>query len=341
MNSKQKILSVFLALLLCFALTACSSEQASTGANNTADTNNTNDALTAGIVTSSDELAFPLGMEIQSDSFTGSVYIQSLLTRDDTYNFPPTNNIIFAPGARSSWHTHGGMVIMVTGGVGYYQEEGQPAQIIREGDIIKCEPGVRHWHGATPDSWFSQMVIYDEQYTPAEGTVVPEEEAVSDEEYATLETEEYTGRQERTDEDDNLMFAKAAEAFTTDNFSGPVYVSELVSDDNPAGAPGLHYVVFEPGVINNWHTHEGGQILIVTNGIGYHQIEGEEVQVLYPGDVALCPPGVKHWHGGSADSTFAHIAINTNPELTGLEWFDRISDEEYQALGTEKTDKTE
>lgn len=94
------------------------------------------------------------------------------------------------------------------------------------------------------------------------------------------------------------------------------------------------------GVINNWHTHEGGQILIATDGIGYHQIEGQPVEVLYPGDVALCPPGLKHWHGGSSDTSFAHIAANTNPELTGLSWFDRISDEEYNQLPTEKAEES-
>lgn len=66
-----------------------------------------------------------------------------------------------------------------------------------------------------------------------------------------------------------------------------------------------------------------------------HQTEGGEVQVLHPGDVAFCPPGVRHWHGGSANTEFAHIAVNTNPELTGLEWYDRISDKEYAALSTE------
>ena len=66
-----------------------------------------------------------------------------------------------------------------------------------------------------------------------------------------------------------------------------------------------------------------------------HQTEGGEVQVLHPGDVAFCPPGVRHWHGGSANTEFAHIAVNTNPELTGLEWYNRISDKEYAALSTE------
>lgn len=278
-------------------------------------------------ISSEDELTFPIGQEIRSASFSGTAYLSSMITNDDVYHFPQTNHVTFEPGARSSWHSHGGMLILVTGGVGYYQEEGKPAQIIRKGDVVECMPGVRHWHGAAPDSWFSQMVIYDSYYIPEEGEVV-QEEPVTDEYYANLETEEY---QERTaaSEDQPFMFPKAERALTSDTFSGPAYVSTIIGDNNAAGAPGLHYVVFDAGVINNWHIHEGGQILIATDGIGYHQMEGEPVQVLYPGDVALCPPGVKHWHGGSVDTEFAHIAVNTNPELTGLQWFDRISEEEY------------
>lgn len=284
-------------------------------------------------VTSSDDLAFPLGFEINSDSFTGTAYITPMIASDEVYNFPATNNIIFEPGARSSWHTHGGMVILVTGGVGYYQEEGQPAQIIRKGDVVECAPGVRHWHGATPDSWFSQIVIYDDAYVAEDGET--SEEPVTDEYYANLETEDYQGR--TVSEDNEFMFPCGDDAVTLDTFSGPVYLSSILDADNVAGAPDLHYVVFEQGVINNWHTHEGGQILIATDGIGYYQIEGEPVQILHPGDVAFCPPGVKHWHGGSADTEFAHIAVNTNPELTGLEWFDRISEEEYAQLTTEQS----
>ena len=277
----------------------------------------------------SSDLAFPLGNEIRSDSFTGTVYLETMIENDDIYHFPQTNHITFEPGARSSWHNHGGMIILVTGGVGYYQEEGEPAQIIRKGDVIECAPGVRHWHGAAPESWFSQIVIYDSDYMLQEGEE-REEEPVTDEYYENLETEEYEGR--TVSEDNTVMFQKAEEPMVTDTFSGPAYVSTIIGSENAAGAPELHYVVFEPGVINNWHTHEGGQILIATDGIGYHQIEGQPVEILYPGDVTLCPPGVKHWHGGSADTEFAHIAVNTNPELNGLEWFDRISEEEYEQI---------
>ncbi len=325
--------------LLCLMLTSCGTTadvaqvSSETNGNGNIEESEQLDANTSGIVTDSSDLDFPLGMEINSSSFTATVYISSLITNDDVYNFPDTNHITFEPGARSNWHSHGGMVILVTGGVGYYQEEGQPAQIIRKGDVIECAEGVRHWHGAAPDSWFSQIVIWDSDYVSAENAEA--EEPVTEEEYENLEAVEYTGR--TVTEDNTFMFQQAQTSTTLSTFSGSVYVSSLIGRNNVAGTPELHYVVFEQGVINNWHIHEGGQILIVTDGIGYHQIEGEPVQVLYPGDVVFCPPGVMHWHGGSADTEFAHISINTNPELTGLQWFDRISNEEYLAL-TELTD---
>lgn len=287
---------------------------------------------------SAEELPFALGQKIESASFTGNAYIEMMIANDETYHFPQTNHLTFEPGARSSWHSHGGMILLVTGGAGYYQEEGEPAQILRPGDVVNIEPGVKHWHGAAPDSWFSQIVIFDSHYMPEERTANVEE-PVTEEQYGNLETEEYAGR--TVTPDNVFMFERAPQAIQSDTFSGSVYVSSLLGTDNAAGAPDLHYVVFEPGVINNWHTHAGGQILIATDGIGYHQVEGEPVEVLYPGDVAFCPPGMKHWHGGSVETSFAHIAVNTNPELTGLEWFDRISEEEYAALPTEKITETE
>lgn len=73
--------------------------------------------------------------------------------------------------------------------------------------------------------------------------------------------------------------------------------------------PLLTALLFAACGSNAWHTHAGGQVLIVTDGIGYHQIEGQPVEVLRPGDVAMCPPGVKHWHGAAPGSRFAHLAI--------------------------------
>jgi quercetin dioxygenase-like cupin family protein len=48
---------------------------------------------------------------------------------------------------------------MITDGTGYYQEKGKPIQIVHKGDIIKCTPGLAHWHGAAPDSPFTYIAV--------------------------------------------------------------------------------------------------------------------------------------------------------------------------------------
>lgn len=227
--------------------------------------------------------------------------------------------------------SHGGMILLITDGVGYYQEEGKPAQILRKGDIFEIPEGVRHWHGASKDSWFSQIVIYDSHWNGAHGD--GKIEFVSDEEYEQLAEEEYEGRVEP--KFGSQMFSRAEKGAKLPTFTGTAFVNDLTGAENAAKCPPLHYVVFEPGVINNWHIHEGGQILLATDGIGYHQIEGEAVQILRPGDVAICPPGIKHWHGGSSNSTFAHIATNLDPSRRGVTWLEAVSQEAYKAIEAE------
>ena len=123
--------------------------------------------------------------------------------------------------------------------------------------------------------------------------------------------------------------------FPSENFSGNVYLGDVLNAKNEAGVPGIHNVVFDAGTYNNWHSHAGGQVLIVTDGIGYHQIEGQPLEILHPGDVAFCPPGVKHWHGATAKTKFAHLAANANPDKPGVQWFDRLPLDEYNKLPTE------
>jgi quercetin dioxygenase-like cupin family protein len=86
---------------------------------------------------------------------------------------------------------------------------------------------------------------------------------------------------------------------------------------------------FEAGSRNVWHSHPGGQIIIVTDGVGYHQIKGEPIQVLRKGDVAKCPLNVLHWHGASKDSSVTQIYILPNTEKGIVNWFGRVTDEEY------------
>ncbi len=208
-----------------------------------------------------EDIRFPLGVEINSDSFVGQVYIQPMKKLDNTYNFPSTNNIIFAPAARSSWHSHGAMILIVTGGAGYYQEEGKNAQIIRRGDVIEIEEGTFHWHGALPNSWLSQIVIYNSDYISARDEI-----EVDDEYYFSLVGEEYSDDRNSGEE---LMFARRIGPLSLDTFSNPIFLSSIVSSDNILNITELHYVVFSLGAYTNWHSHQGGQILIATDGVGF------------------------------------------------------------------------
>lgn len=143
---------------------------------------NIDNEISEGIAEQAD-LPFPIGQPMNSPGdFNGTAYISSMITYDDTYHFPQTNHITFEPGARSGWHTHGGMIILVTGGVGYYQEEGKPTQIIRKGDVLECPEGIRHWHGAAKDSWFQHIA----QEVSGEETHTEWCEPVNDEEYYKL-----------------------------------------------------------------------------------------------------------------------------------------------------------
>lgn len=279
-----------------------------------------------------DDLQFALGTDV-SQRFTGTAYFNSIINLDETYHFPQTNVITFGPGGRSDWHVHGGMSVIGVGGVGLYQEEGKPAIIIRKGDVVQIPAGVKHWHGATADSWYQQIVVYDRNWKAPKG-LDTHGSSVSDEEYAKLEMMECPDRVAKPDE--KLMFARAEQEVALPTFNGPVYVSEITDGNNAAGAPGMNYVVFPKGTYNNWHMHKGGQIMIATDGIGYHQVRGRAVEILYPGDVAFCPPGETHWHGGSLNGTFAHIAISTNPDRKGVEWYERLSEETYKKLPLKK-----
>lgn len=109
------------------------------------------------------------------------------------------------------------------------------------------------------------------------------------------------------------------------NFNGEAHFSRfpiMPSEGNVAPA----IVHFSANVRTNWHIHHHGQYLIVIEGEGQIQEWGKPIEVLQKGDVVWCPPGIKHWHGASPDSTMTHIAISpvstSSPSVTWLERVD-------------------
>ncbi|MED4228758.1 cupin domain-containing protein [Neobacillus cucumis] len=122
---------------------------------------------------------FPAGEKNPfSQFFVGQSYLKGLVA-DPEVNVG-VGNVTFEPGCRNNWHIHhdGFQILLVTGGEGWYQEEGKPAQFLKAGDVIVTHDGVKHWHGAAKDSWFVHIAITAGR---------PEWlEPVSDEEYENL-----------------------------------------------------------------------------------------------------------------------------------------------------------
>ena len=114
----------------------------------------------------------------------------------------------------------------------------------------------------------------------------------------------------------------------SENFTGKAWVTNLVAPDS-IYTTATGSVFFEAGARTNWHSHPPGQLLLVTEGVGYHQIEGETKQIIRKGDVVKCPPNVTHWHGASADSSMTHIYIVPNTDKGIVNWMKPVSDEEY------------
>jgi quercetin dioxygenase-like cupin family protein len=70
--------------------------------------------------------------------------------------------VTFEPGARSAWHTHPlGQHLVVLSGVGWTQCWGGPKKEIRAGDVVYCNCGQKHWHGATDTTAMSHIAVQE------------------------------------------------------------------------------------------------------------------------------------------------------------------------------------
>jgi len=127
----------------------------------------------------------------------------------------------------------------------------------------------------------------------------------------------------------NAIFPKGQKG-PAERFTGNAYNYGLVPMDSTYTTL-VGNVYFEPGARSNWHTHPAGQILIITDGVGYHQIEGQPRETLRKGDVVQCPPNVKHWHGASEETGLQQLYIVPNTEKGVVNWMEPVTDEVYTA----------
>jgi quercetin dioxygenase-like cupin family protein len=117
----------------------------------------------------------------------------------------------------------------------------------------------------------------------------------------------------------------SSEAGDANTFTGDVIRTTLASDKT--GTPvNVYRVAFAPGARTHWHTHDGPQWLLVTDGRIRIQKLGEPATEVVAGDAVVIQPGEKHWHGATPSSPGTHLAVNVN---TATNWMETVTDEQY------------
>ncbi len=108
-----------------------------------------------------DAMVFPIGAPNDgfAEYFSGRSFLAPLSTSQ-----VGIFNVTFEPGCRNNWHIHkatkgGGQILVCVNGRGWYQALGKEAIALHPGDVVNIPAGVKHWHGAAKDSWFSHLAI--------------------------------------------------------------------------------------------------------------------------------------------------------------------------------------
>lgn len=279
--------------------------------------------LSAALFTSAmaQDSVFPKG-EIgkNTNNYTGTIWLNELSKPDSIFNFSVAQ-AVYAPGSKLDWHIHpGGQILLITDGTGYYQEKGKPVRIVHKGDVIKCAPGVEHWHGATPNSTFAYVAI-----SPSEKGKTIWKNRVTDAEYNSIKPGKTLSNNAGVQ--DTSIFPRGFVAPNTDDYTGTVWLNGLSMEDNVFPFS-LMLATFAPGSRLRWHVHPNGQILLIIKGTGYYMEKGKPGRIVHKGDVIKCTPGVAHTHMATPTSNFAYIGI----EGRGIEWLQRVTDKEYNSV---------
>jgi 4-carboxymuconolactone decarboxylase len=157
-------------------------------------------------------------------NFTGAVQVEQLFAAQSGRGVSG-GKVTFEPGARSFWHTHPkGQTLIVTAGVGLIQQWGGAVRSIKTGDVVWIPPGIKHWHGAAPNTTMAHFAIQE----ALDGKVVDWMEPVSDAQYlsgaakARSQSNCYFGDSMLTQSDVGQV-SPALAAFTQEKLFGEVW----------------------------------------------------------------------------------------------------------------------
>jgi len=87
-------------------------------------------------------------------------------------------------------------------------------------------------------------------------------------------------------------------------------------------------ILFPAGVRSSWHSHTWGQLLMIEEGIGLHQIRGRAIEEFQPGEPFWTPSGVEHWHGAHPNVDALQLTIYEGT----VNWLEPTTDEQYAGV---------
>ncbi|MFE4500967.1 cupin domain-containing protein [Rhodococcus sp. NPDC056743] len=122
-----------------------------------------------------------------------------------------------------------------------------------------------------------------------------------------------------------LTIVKRGDGSDSARSEGP-YTGEMWRDLVQQDANGNSFgkVFFTPCARTYWHSHPGGQLLIVEHGEG---LVGDEngTYKIGVGDYVWTPPNTRHWHGATSGRSMLHTAVT----FGGATWEEEVPEEHY------------
>lgn len=100
------------------------------------------------------------GVKAPNTHYIGEAWLNGIIADDAELGYNITK-ATFKANSTLDWHKHSSpQVLIIVEGEAYYQERGNNAVILKEGDIIKCEKDIEHWHSSTKNSDVTYLALY-------------------------------------------------------------------------------------------------------------------------------------------------------------------------------------
>ena len=100
------------------------------------------------------------GTKAPNTHYIGEAWLNAIIHDNAELGYNITK-ATFKANSTLDWHKHSSaQVLVIVDGEGYYQERGKEPVILKEGDVIKCNKDIEHWHSSSKNSDVTYLAFY-------------------------------------------------------------------------------------------------------------------------------------------------------------------------------------